>query len=67
MPKSKARHLFLPWRDRELRADAFVTFALNPDGTVDQVKMKAVSPATDYSFDFHDLLLKPASTRTETP
>jgi CubicO group peptidase (beta-lactamase class C family) len=48
------------WRERELRADAFVTFALNPDGSVDQVKMKAVSPATDFSFDFHDLLFEPA-------
>ncbi len=47
------------WRDRELRADAFVTFSLNPDGTIEQMKMKAVSPATDFSFDFHDLLLKP--------
>jgi CubicO group peptidase (beta-lactamase class C family) len=47
------------WRDRELRADAYVTFALNPDGSIDQVKMRAVSPATDFSFDFHDLLLKP--------
>jgi CubicO group peptidase (beta-lactamase class C family) len=48
------------WKDRELRADAFVTFSLNPDGSIDQVKMKAVSPATDFSFDFQDLLLKPA-------
>jgi hypothetical protein len=47
------------WRDRELRADAYVTFALNPDGSIDQVKMKAVSPDTDFSYDFHDLLLKP--------
>jgi CubicO group peptidase (beta-lactamase class C family) len=47
------------WRDRELRADAYVTFALNPDGSIDQVKMRAVSPATDFSFDFHDLLLRP--------
>jgi CubicO group peptidase (beta-lactamase class C family) len=47
------------WRDRELRADAFVTFALNPDGSIDQAKMRAVSPATDFSFDFQDLLLKP--------
>jgi hypothetical protein len=47
------------WRDRELRADAFVTFALNPDGTIDQAKMQAVSPSTDFSFDFQDLLLKP--------
>jgi CubicO group peptidase (beta-lactamase class C family) len=48
------------WRDREMRADAFVTFSLNPDGTIEQAKMKAVSPATDFSFDFQDLLLKPA-------
>jgi CubicO group peptidase (beta-lactamase class C family) len=48
------------WRDRELRADAYVTFALNPDGSIDQAKMRAVSPATDFSFDFQDLLLRPA-------
>jgi hypothetical protein len=47
------------WRDRELRADAYVTFGLNPDGSIDQVKMRAVSRATDFSFDFHDLLLRP--------
>lgn len=47
------------WRDRELRADAYVTFALNPDGSIDQAKMKAVSSETDFSFDFQDLLLKP--------
>jgi hypothetical protein len=47
------------WRDRELRADAYVTFALKPDGSIDQAKMQAVSPSTDFSFDFHDLLLKP--------
>ena len=47
------------WRDRELRADAFVTFALNPDGSIDQAKMRAVSDATDFSFDFQDLLLRP--------
>ena len=45
--------------DRELRADAFVTFALNLDGSIDQAKMRAVSSSTDFSFDFHDLLLKP--------
>jgi len=51
------------WRDRELRADAFVTFALNPDGTVEQAKMRAVSPTTDFSFDFQDLLLIPKRPR----
>jgi len=51
------------WHDRELRADAFVTFALNPDGSIEQVKMKAVSPTTDFSFDFHDLTLKPVASQ----
>jgi hypothetical protein len=45
------------WRDRELRADAYVTFALDPDGKIVEAKMRAVSPATDFSFDFQDLLL----------
>jgi CubicO group peptidase (beta-lactamase class C family) len=53
------------WRDRELRADAYVAFALNPDGTIDQARMQAVSPETDFSFDFHDLLLKPARRPSE--
>jgi CubicO group peptidase (beta-lactamase class C family) len=47
------------WRARDLRADAYVTFALNPDGSIDQVKLRAVSAETDFSFDFQDLLLKP--------
>jgi CubicO group peptidase (beta-lactamase class C family) len=48
------------WRDRELRADAYITFALDPDGRIEQARMRAVSPDTDFSFDFQDLLLKPA-------
>lgn len=47
------------WDEKELRADAYVTFSLNPDGTIERIKMKAFSPATDFSFDFQDLLLKP--------
>jgi CubicO group peptidase (beta-lactamase class C family) len=47
------------WRDRELRADAYVTFSLDPDGTIVEARMKAVSPDTDSSYDFGDLLLKP--------
>ena len=49
------------WRDRELRADAYVTFALNPDGTIDQVKLAPTSPSVDFSFDFQDLLLEPVT------
>ena len=48
------------WRDRELRADAFGTFALNPDGSIDQLKMAPASDDVDFSFDFQDLLLRPA-------
>jgi hypothetical protein len=48
------------WRDRSLDADAFVTFALKPDGSIEEIKMVAVSPSTDFSFDFHDLLFTPA-------
>jgi len=46
------------WRDRTIE-DAFVTFALNPDGTIDSARMAAVSPLADFSFDYQDLLLKP--------
>jgi CubicO group peptidase (beta-lactamase class C family) len=48
------------WRDRELRADAYVTFSLNPDGSIEQAKMRPASPDVDFSYDFQDLLLKPA-------
>ncbi len=47
------------WADRTLRADAFLTFALNPDGSVREALMEPVSPATDFSFDFQDLVLTP--------
>jgi hypothetical protein len=49
------------WRDRSLDADAFVTFALNPDGTISQMKMVPISPLTDFSFDFQDLLFAPVA------
>jgi len=47
------------WRDRALRADAYVTFALHADGSIDQVKMTPFTPDVDFSFDFQDLLLRP--------
>lgn len=49
------------WQDRTLEADAFVNFNLNEEGIVSYATMKAVSHATDFSFDFHDLKLKPKS------
>jgi CubicO group peptidase (beta-lactamase class C family) len=47
------------WRDRTLHADAYVYFALKPDGTIESMKMLPVSPLTDFSFDFQDLLFTP--------
>ncbi|GAW95021.1 MULTISPECIES: serine hydrolase [Colwellia] len=47
------------WHDRTLEADAFVNFNLNEEGGINYVTMKAVSLATDFSFDFHDLRLVP--------
>ncbi len=49
------------WRDRSLRADAFVTFTLRPGGSIGEARMEAVSPATDFSFDFHHLRLVPVA------
>jgi CubicO group peptidase (beta-lactamase class C family) len=45
--------------DRTLNADAYLTFALNPDGSILQARMQAISPTTDFSFDFHHLALSP--------
>jgi CubicO group peptidase (beta-lactamase class C family) len=47
------------WRVRTIE-DAFITFSLNPDGTIDSARMAAVSPLADFSFDYQDLLLRPA-------
>lgn len=47
------------WRDRALNADAFLSFALTPDGAIREVRMEPVSPLTDFSFDFQDLRLAP--------
>ncbi len=47
------------WHDRTLEADAFVNFNLNEAGNIHYATMKAVSTATDFSFDFHDLKLLP--------
>ena len=49
------------WYDRSLRGDAFITFSLKPDGSIEHAKMKPYSPAVDFSFDYQDLLLVPVS------
>lgn len=49
------------WRDRELRADAYATFSLNYDGSIERLRLVPSSPAVDFSFDFQDLDLRPVS------
>ncbi len=48
------------WRAAHLE-DAFVTFALRPDGSIDHFTMAAVSPLADFSFDYQDLTFEPVS------
>jgi len=36
-------------------ADAYIVFSLGSDGKASGFKMEAISPLTDFSFDFQDL------------
>jgi CubicO group peptidase (beta-lactamase class C family) len=47
------------WKERNFNADAYVTFALNPDGSIERMKMAPISTETDFSYDFRDLEFKP--------
>ena len=51
------------WRDRTIE-DAFVTFSLKPDGSIDHFTMAAVSPLADFSFDYQDLYFTPQKAAT---
>lgn len=46
------------WNDRSMDADSYVIFSLDMDGKASGIKMKAISPLTDFSFDFQDLDFK---------
>lgn len=39
--------------------DAYVTFALNADGSIQQMTMQAISPLADFSWDYQDLRFTP--------
>jgi len=43
------------WDDRTLDADAFAVFSLDREGKPSGITMEAISPLTDFSFDFQDL------------
>jgi len=50
-------------------ADAYVSFALRPDASIERMTMAPVSTAIDFSFDFQDLLFTPvpAEVKAMTP
>jgi hypothetical protein len=54
----KGNSLIVRWADRTLDADAYLMFTTDMDGKPSGLTMKAISPLTDFSFDFHDLDLK---------
>ena len=43
------------WNDASLKADAFVIFRLDTQGKANGFTMSAISPLTDFSYDFQDL------------
>jgi hypothetical protein len=46
------------WHDRHMNANAFVYFSTDEQGKATGFMMKAISPDTDFSFDFRDLDFK---------
>lgn len=43
------------WKDRSLDADCYVDFVMNESGKAKAFTMHAISPLTDFSYDFQDL------------
>jgi len=51
----KGNSFIVKWVDRSMDADAYVIFDLDERGIATVIKMKPVSPLTDFSYDFQDL------------
>ncbi len=51
----KGTTFVVKWDDRSMDADAYLTFTLDQEGKASGFTMKAISPLTDFSYDFHDL------------
>lgn len=54
----KGNTFIVKWYDRSLDADAFVNFTLDSNANANGFKVSAISPLTDFSFDFQDLDFK---------
>lgn len=51
----KGNTYVVKWTERSLDADAFVMFGQDAEGNTSTMTMRAISPLTDFSFDFQDL------------
>jgi len=51
----KGNTFVVKWVQRSMNADAFAIFSLDKDGKATRMKMEAISPLTDFSYDFQDL------------
>ncbi len=51
----KDQNFVVKWNVRSFHADAHILFDLDTNGNANHFKMKAISPLTDFSYDFHDL------------
>ncbi len=51
----KGNTFIVKWNERSMDADAYVMFDLDNTGKASGMKMQAISPLTDFSFDFQDL------------
>jgi len=51
----KGNTMVVRWNDRSMDADAFVSVGLDEEGNGKTITMRAISPLTDFSYDFHDL------------
>lgn len=54
----KGNTYIVRWTDRSMDADAYLVFGLDTEGTARGIRVSAISPLTDFSFDFQDLDLK---------
>ena len=54
----RANTFAIKWNYTDMPCDAFAMFSLDENGKAINIRMKAISPNTDFSFDFHDLDLR---------
>jgi len=51
----KDQNFVVKWNNRSFHADAHIFFDLDANGNANHFKMEAISPLTDFSYDFQDL------------